>query len=91
MFIKCNLCQKTIEMAENLTKPQLKAQQYIQNYFKEKKKAPSYRDIQLGLGYTTPSAGYVIVDSLVQKQYLAKTNFKKRSIIILKEVPCEIS
>ena len=89
MLIKCNLCQKTIELAENLTKPQLKAQQYIQNYFKEKNKSPSYREIQIGLGYKTSSAGYVLVDALVQKQYLAKFNFKKRSIIILKEVPCE--
>lgn len=88
MQIKCKLCDKTVKLDENLTKPQLKAQQYIQNYFKEKKKAPSYRNIQIGLGYTTPSAGYVIVDALVQKQYLAKADYKKRSIIILKEVPC---
>ena len=88
MFIKGHLCKKTMELAENLTKPQLKAQQYIQNYFKEKNKSPSYREIQIGLGYKTSSAGYVLVDALVQKQYLAKANFKKRSIIILKEVPC---
>ena len=88
MFIKCNLCQKTMKLAENLTKPQLKAQQYIQNYFKENNRAPSYRNIQAGLGYKTSSAGYVIVDALVQKQYLAKADYKKRSIIILKEVPC---
>ena len=41
-----------MELAENLTIPQLKAQQYIQNYYKDKNKAPSYRDIQLGLGYS---------------------------------------
>ena len=77
-----------MKLAENLTKPQLKAQQYIQNYFKENNRAPSYRNIQAGLGYKTSSAGYVIVDALVQKQYLAKADYKKRSIIILKEVPC---
>ena len=77
-----------MELSENLTIPQLKTQQYIQNYFKKNNKSPSYRDIQTGLGYKTSSAGYVIVDALVQKQYLAKGNYKKRSLIILKEVPC---
>ena len=75
MLIKCNLCKKNMELSENLTIPQLKTQQYIQK----------------GLGYETTSAGYVIVDALVQKQYLAKANYKKRSLIVLKEVPCEIS
>jgi len=91
MQIKCKLCDKTVKLNENLTIPQLKTQQYIQNYYKKNNKSPSYRDIQKGLGYETTSAGYVIVDALVQKQYLAKANYKKRSIIILKEVPCEIS
>ena len=77
-----------MELSENLTIPQLKTQQYIQNYFKKNNKSPSYRDIQTGLGYKTSSAGYVIVDALVQKQYLAKANYKKRSLIVLKEVPC---
>ena len=84
MLIKCKLCNKSLELDENLTIPQLKAQQFIQ----KNNKSPSYRDIQTGLGYTTTSAGYVLVDALVQKQYLAKANYKKRSIIILKEVPC---
>ena len=91
MQIKCKLCDKTVKLDENLTIPQLKTQQYIQKYYKKNNKSPSYRDIQKGLGYETTSAGYVIVDALVQKQYLAKANYKKRSIIILKEVPCEIS
>ncbi len=91
MQIKCKLCDKTVKLDENLTIPQLKTQQYIQNYYKKNNKSPSYRDIQKGLGYETTSAGYVLVDALVQKQYLAKANYKKRSIIILKEVPCEIS
>jgi len=89
MLIKCNLCKKNIELSENLTIPQLKTQQYIQKYYQQHNKSPSYRDIQTGLGYKTSSSGYVLVDALVQKQYLAKANYKKRSIIILKEVPCE--
>ena len=88
MFIKCKLCDKTVKLDENLTIPQLKTQQFIQKYYQKNNKSPSYRDIQKGLGYETTSAGYVIVDALVQKQYLAKANYKKRSIIILKEVPC---
>jgi len=88
MIIKCNLCKKTMELAENLTIPQLKTQQFIQKYYQKNNKSPSYRDIQTGLGYKTSSAGYVLVDALVQKQYLAKANYKKRSLIILKEVPC---
>jgi SOS-response transcriptional repressor LexA len=88
VLIKCKLCNKSLELDENLTIPQLKAQQFIQKYYQKNNKSPSYRDIQTGLGYTTTSAGYVLVDALVQKQYLAKANYKKRSIIILKEVPC---
>ena len=88
MLIKCKLCDKTVKLDENLTIPQLKTQQFIQKYYQKNNKSPSYRDIQKGLGYETTSAGYVIVDALVQKQYLAKANYKKRSIIILKEVPC---
>lgn len=88
MQIKCKLCDKTVKLDENLTIPQLKTQQYIQNYFKLNNKSPSYRNIQAGLGYKTPSAAYILVDALVQKQYLAKANYKKRSLIILKEVPC---
>ena len=78
-----------MELAENLTIPQLKTQQFIQKYYQQHNKSPSYRDIQTALGYKTSSSGYVLVDALVQKQYLAKANYKKRSIIILKEVPCE--
>jgi uncharacterized protein (DUF302 family) len=77
-----------MELAENLTIPRFKTQQFIQKYYQNNNKSPSYRDIQKGLGYETTSAGYVIVDALVQKQYLAKANYKKRSLIILKEVPC---
>jgi len=88
MQIKCNLCKKTVNLSENLTIPQLKTQQFIQKYFKTYDKCPSFREIQEGLKYKTTSAGYVIVDALVQKQYLAKANYKKRSLIILKEVPC---
>jgi len=88
VLIKCKLCDKTVKLDENLTIPQLKTQQFIQKYYQKNNKSPSYRDIQKGLGYETTSAGYVIVDALVQKQYLAKANYKKRSIIILKEVPC---
>lgn len=91
MQIKCKLCDKTVKLDENLTIPQLKTQQFIQQYCQQNNKSPSYRDIQKGLGYETTSAGYVIVDALVQKQYLAKANYKKRSLIVLKEVPCEIS
>tara|TARA_R100000781_G_scaffold22955_1_gene16963 strand:+ start:1061 stop:1336 length:276 start_codon:yes stop_codon:yes gene_type:complete len=91
VLIKCKLCDKTVKLDENLTIPQLKTQQFIQKYYQKNNKSPSYRDIQTGLGYKTSSAGYVLVDALVQKQYLAKGNYKKRSIIILKEVPCEIS
>lgn len=91
MLIKCKLCDKTVKLDENLTIPQLKTQQFIQKYYQKNNKSPSYRDIQKGLGYETTSAGYVIVDALVQKQYLAKANYKKRSLIVLKEVPCEIS
>ena len=89
MLINCKLCKKTIEIDENLTPPQLKAQQFIQNFFKKNNKTPSFREIQKGLGYKTPSAASQLVDALVDKQYLAKRQYRSRSLIILKEVPCE--
>lgn len=91
MIIKCNLCNKSVEIAENLTKPEIKTLKFIQNYRKEHNKSPSYRDISQGLGYKAQSYTYNLVYSLINKNYLTKSQYKKRSIIILKELPCEIS
>lgn len=88
MLINCKICKKSIEIDENLTPPQLKTQQFIQNFFKKNNKTPSFREIQKGLGYKTPSAASQLVDALVDKQYLAKREYRSRSLIILKEVPC---
>jgi len=88
MEIKCKLCDKIVILDQNLTTPQLKAQKFIQNFFKKNNKTPSFREIQKGLGYKTPSAASQLVDALVDKQYLAKREYRSRSLIILKEVPC---
>ena len=64
MIIKCNLCNKSVEIAENLTKPEIKTLKFIQNYRKEHNKSPSYRDISQGLGYKAQSYTYNLVYSL---------------------------
>ena len=89
MQVKCKLCEKTVNLDQNLTPRQLKTQQFIQKFFKKNNKTPSFREIQKGLGYKTPSAASQLVDALVDKQYLAKREYRSRSLIILKEVPCE--
>ena len=48
MKIKCNLCNKTMDVAENLTDKQLKVLQFIREYRDKHAKCPAVRDIMTG-------------------------------------------
>ena len=89
MKIKCNICNKTMNLSQNLTNKQLKVLQFIKKYKKENKNIPTIRDIVSGLNYKSNSIVAFHIDALVDKQYLAKTPHKNRSLIILKDAPCE--
>ena len=88
MQIKCTICKKTVEYSENLSDKQIRVLKYIQDYQQKNNKTPSHRDIAAGLGYSTPSNVFRIVDTLIQKQYLQKRPYSARSFVILKALPC---
>ena len=50
---------------------------------------PSIRDIVSGLNYKSNSIVAFHLEQLVDKQYLSRVPYKNRSLIILKDVPCE--
>jgi repressor LexA len=89
MKIKCNICNKTMNLSQNLTNKQLKVLQFIKNFKKENNNIPTIRDIVKGLNYKSNSIVSFHIEALVDKQYLAKVPHKNRSIVILKDVPCE--
>ena len=85
MKIKCNLCSKTFDVAENLTDKQLKVLKFIREYKDKHAKCPTIREIMDGLGYKTPSIVFMHIEALILKKYLAKQPYKKRNLVILKE------
>ena len=88
MKIKCNLCSKTFDVAENLTDKQLKILKFIVEYRKKHSKCPAIREIMGGLGYKSTSPVFMLIEALILKKYLAKQPYKKRNLIILKDVVC---
>ena len=86
MKIKCNLCSKTIDVDENLTDKQLQILNFIVEYRKKHSKCPAIREIMDGLGYKSTSCIFTHIEALILKKYLAKQPYKKRNLIILKEV-----
>ena len=86
MKIKCNLCSKTIDVDENLTDKQLQILNFIVEYRKKHSKCPAIREIMDGLGYKSTSGIFTHIEALIFKKYLAKQPYKKRNLIILKEV-----
>ena len=88
MKIKCKICDKTVEVSENLTKQQTKILKFILQYYKEHKTTPTYRGIAEGLGYKSTSNIYYFIERLIDKQYISKRPYKARSLVILKEFPC---
>ena len=88
MKIKCNLCDRTVEVAENLTDNQLQILNFIVEYRKKHSKCPAIREIMSGLGYQSTSPVFMLIEALILKKYLAKQPYKKRNLIILKEISC---
>ena len=88
MKIKCNLCDRTVEVAENLTDKQLKILKFIVEYRKKHSICPAIREIMGGLGYQSTSPVFMLIEALILKKYLAKQPYKKRNLVILKEVVC---
>ena len=86
MKIKCNLCSKTIDVDENLTDKQLQILNFIVEYRKKHSKCPAIREIMDGLGYKSTSGIFTHIEAFILKKYLAKQPYKKRNLIILKEV-----
>ena len=86
MKIKCNLCSKTIDVDENLTDKQLQILNFIVEYRKKHSKCPAIREIMDGLGYKSTCGIFTHIEALILKKYLAKQPYKKRNLIILKEV-----
>ena len=86
MKIKCNLCDKTIDVDENLTDKQLTILNFVVEYRKKHAKCPAIREIMDGLGYKSTSGIFTHIEALILKKYLAKQPYKKRNLIILKEV-----
>jgi|TARA_R100001163_G_C5011366_1_gene157157 SOS-response transcriptional repressor LexA len=88
MKIKCNICEKTVEFSHSLSKKQQNVLRFIKEYEAKHNESPSYRNISEGLGYATPSAVFIIVERLVDKQFIEKRPYSARSLVLLKELPC---
>lgn len=86
MEVFCNICQKTKEIRNNLTVKETKVLKYIINFTKIEKKSPSMREITDGLGLKSVSSVDRYVYRLQDKQYIAKTPYIKRSIVVLKNI-----
>ena len=86
MKIKCNLCNKTFDVAENLTDKQLTILNFVVEYRKKHAKCPTIREIMDGLGYKTPSIVFMHLEALQHKQYIVKKPYTKRNLVIVKEV-----
>ena len=86
MKIKCNLCNKTMDVAENLTDKQLTILNFVVEYRKKHAKCPTIREIMDGLGYKTPSIVFMHLEALQHKQYIVKKPYTKRNLVIVKEV-----
>ena len=88
MKIKCNLCSKTFDVAENLTDKQLQILNFVVEYRQKHAKCPTVREIMSGVGYKSTSPVFMLIEALILKKYLAKQPYKKRNLVILKDVVC---
>jgi len=88
MIIKCSICNEDKEIKESLTFKEIKVLQFIINYIKKNNISPSIRDIAKGLNLKSVSNIDRYVYRLQDKNYIAKTPYIKRSIVVLKEIIC---
>ncbi len=89
MKVFCNICQKTKEIRNNLTVKETKVLEFIINFTKIERKSPSMREIADGLGLKSLSGVDRYIYRLKDKEYIAKTPYIKRSIVVLKDIICE--
>lgn len=75
-------------MAENLTDKQLQILNFIVEYRKKHAKCPAIREIMTGLGYQSTSTVFMHIEALILKKYLAKQPYRKRNLVIVKDVVC---
>ena len=88
MIIKCSICNEDKEIKDSLTFKEIKVLQFIINYIKKNNISPSIRDIAKGLNLKGVSNIDRYVYRLQDKNYIAKTPYIKRSIVVLKEIIC---
>ena len=88
MIIKCNICNKDKEIKESLTFKEIKVLQFIINYTKKNNISPSMREIAKGLNLKSISGVDRYLYRLLDKNYIAKTPYINRSIVVLKEIIC---
>ncbi|MDP7620922.1 MAG: hypothetical protein QGH27_03070 [SAR324 cluster bacterium] len=86
MLIRCNLCDKTREVPDNLTKKQMRVLNFITEFKKKNRIIPSVREIVRGLDYKSTSIVAFHLDALIAKQYLARKPYHSRSLVILKDL-----
>ena len=70
-------------MAIKLTKKQLAVLNFLEDFIEENGCAPSYREIQAGLGLASVSAVAEHIDNLVAKGVLKRTEGTARSLEVL--------
>ncbi len=87
MKVICKMCDKTIEIDENLSAKELQILKFIKNYAEKYDKPPSFREISTKYKISLSAIDRYIYQ-LKEKQYITKKPYKSRSIVILKDIPC---
>jgi repressor LexA len=71
----------------SLTKRQAELLEYIQNHIKAKRVAPTFREMMIGLGLSSPGSVYKLVKSLRTKGLLSTNPKKWRSLALKNSSP----
>lgn len=70
-------------MTKKLTKKQLAVVEFLEDFIEENGVAPSYREMQAGLGLSSVSAVAEHIDNLVAKGVIKRTEGAARSLEVL--------
>lgn len=73
-------------MEVNLTPVQTKVLLFIQDYIKQNKYGPTYKEINQYMKWSAESVSHEVVDRLKKKGYIEKQYYQSRSFKILKEI-----
>jgi|TARA_R110000787_G_scaffold134368_1_gene246733 repressor LexA len=88
MIILCNICEKKVEVNENINHRELKILQFIKKYISENNKSPTVREISKGVGISSFAGVDKYIYKLKEKQYITKIPYRARTIVLIKEVVC---